>query len=254
MAARMAAALAGGDSPLLAVMVLSGPPAPAPRQSSLVRALRLNTFKRLVSRQARQSYRLWHLQQEANAEFARGAGPVPDWPAEVERHHIPEDQINAAGTAAWLRARAPRLLAVAGSPILGAALLSVPCDGTLNMHSSLLPRYRGTRAEFWQVHNGDLDCAGITIHFVDTSVDSGDILRRHPLNPAPGDSPWLMRARNQLGGLAVYPETVCAVLEGRAARQPQPPVRERAYRYADITPEATRTVLRVLRQARQRPA
>lgn len=155
----------------------------------------------------------------------------PDWPEGAERHRIPEDRLNGASTAAWLRARAPRLLAVAGSPILGAGLLAVPSDGTLNMHSSLLPRYRGTRAEFWQVHNGDLDCAGITINFVDASVDGGDIVRRHPLNPEPGDSPWLMRARNQLGGLSVYPETLCAVLEGRAARCPQPPVRERAYRF-----------------------
>ncbi|MEY8800940.1 formyltransferase family protein [Leisingera sp. XS_AS12] len=247
----MAAALAGGGDPLAAVVVLEAPAARAQRRPGIARALRLHALRRLVSRQARQAHRLWRLEQEAKAEFVRGAGPVPDWPKGVDQHHIPENEINRASTAAWLCERAPRLLAVAGSPILGGELLAVPRDGTLNMHSSLLPRYRGTRAEFWQVHNGDLDCAGLTIHYVDTSVDGGDIVRHHPLNPAPGDGPWLMRARNQLGGLTIYPETVRAVLEGRTVRCPQPPVKERVYRYSDITPDATRTVLKILRQARR---
>ncbi len=249
MAARLAHMLAEGGTPLGAILVLRGA-APAPRRNGLIRALRLRALRRLVSARARQAHQLWKLQHEADAEFARRAGPVPGWPDGIALRHSEDRQVNTPDTIGWLRGIAPRLLVVAGSPILGAELLAVPQEGTLNMHSSLLPRYRGTRAEFWQVHNDDLDCAGITIHFVDTSVDGGDILRHHPQDATPADGPWLMRARNQLNGLRVYPETVRAVLEGRATRQPQPASDERAYRYSDITPEATRRVLRKLRAAR----
>ena len=251
MAARMAATLSDCTDPLTAILVIETVSRPRARPSRAARLLRLRALKRLVSRKARQNYRVWQFQQEAGAEFSHHAGAGPDWPASVRLLHVPECQVNAADSIDWLRQGSPRLLVVAGSPILSADLLAVPTLGVLNMHSSLLPRYRGTRAEFWQVHNNEMECAGITIHFVDTSVDGGDIVRHHPLHPTPGDSPWLMRARNQLNGLRVYPETVRAVLEGRGTRTPQPPVDERAYRYSDITPAATRTVLHQIDKLRR---
>lgn len=247
MSVRMAAALAAGRDPLIGILLLSEPQAQKVRPA---RSPWADRVRRLLSSQARQNHQVWRLQQQANAAFAAGAGPTPDWPSGVVRHTVLAAQVNEPDTIAWLRSCAPRLVAVAGAPVLSADLLAVPSAGTLNMHSSVLPRYRGTRAEFWQVHNDDLDCVGITIHFVDTRVDGGDIIRHHRQKPAPGDSPWLMRARNQMNGLTVYPETLCAVLEGDATCQPQPPVSERAYRYSDITPEATRRVLQKLRQAR----
>ncbi len=205
-------------------------------------------IRRMFSAHHRQAYQLWQLQQSATNLFHTTAGPVPEWPAGVDRLNVAEAEVNAVATVHWLEQHQPRLMAVAGAPILRADLLSVPRAGTLNMHSALLPRYRGTRAEFWQVHNDDLDCAGITIHYVDTSVDGGDIVARLPQNPAAGSSPWAMRAQNQLNGLQFYPETVCAVLQGTATRAAQSGTSERAYRFSDITPDATRRVLETLRR------
>lgn len=51
----------------------------------------------------------------------------------------------------------------------------IPRLGTINLHPSALPKYRGPNPQFWQAHEMDLDGA-TTIHFVDDGIDTGDIL------------------------------------------------------------------------------
>jgi folate-dependent phosphoribosylglycinamide formyltransferase PurN len=248
-AARLQDRLAGSEHPLVAVLIIDRTPA---RPAAPVRKRQLpglGKILRAVSARRRQSYAVWSFEQEALAEFRRVAGPGPDWPPEVAQRHAGISEVNAATTVDWLAALNLRLLVLAGAPVLKAPILeAVP--QTLNMHSSLLPRYRGTQAEFWQVHNGDLDQAGLTVHFVDVGVDTGDIVLQRPQHAAPSDGPWLMRARNQLNGLDALPTAVEAVLAGTVERRPQGNVAERAYRYGDITPEATRRVLKAVGRRR----
>lgn len=47
--------------------------------------------------------------------------------------------------------------------------------GTLNIHGSLLPKYRGSAQYFWYLYNND-SWGGVTIHFMDEGLDTGDIL------------------------------------------------------------------------------
>jgi methionyl-tRNA formyltransferase len=54
------------------------------------------------------------------------------------------------------------------------ALLGVPRCGFLNVHPSLLPRYRGPYPLFWMLRHGDRRF-GVTIHFMDEELDTGDI-------------------------------------------------------------------------------
>jgi folate-dependent phosphoribosylglycinamide formyltransferase PurN len=244
-AARLQDRLAGSAHPLVAVLIIDRTPA---RPAASVRQRQLPGLGRVlraVSAKRRQSYAVWSFEQEASAEFRQVAGPVPDWPQEAALRHARMSEVNATATVDWLAAWNLRLLVLAGAPVLKTPILeTVP--QTLNMHSSLLPRYRGTQAEFWQVHNGDLDQAGLTVHFVDVGVDTGDIVLQRPQHAAPSDGPWLMRARNQLNGLDALPTAAEAVLAGTAERRPQGNAAERAYRYGDITPEATRRVLKAV--------
>ena len=61
------------------------------------------------------------------------------------------------------------------SMILKKDLLKVPKSGTLNIHSSLLPKNRGANPLQWGIINQD-DFAGVTLHEVDEGIDSGPIL------------------------------------------------------------------------------
>ena len=55
------------------------------------------------------------------------------------------------------------------------ALLSLPPLGCLNLHPSLLPKYRGPAPLFWTFRNGE-DHTGVTVHLMDAGLDTGDIL------------------------------------------------------------------------------
>src|SRR5580693_2260686 len=75
-----------------------------------------------------------------------------------------------------LRAAKPELIVVAAyGHILPQAILDLPRFGCLNVHTSLLPRYRGAAPIQWAIANGETE-TGVTIMKMDTGMDTGGIL------------------------------------------------------------------------------
>lgn len=68
--------------------------------------------------------------------------------------------------------------------LLPPSALGIPLLGCLNIHPSLLPRYRGPTPTAWAILNGETTF-GITIHYQDAGIDTGDILvqERHDIDP-----------------------------------------------------------------------
>lgn len=54
-------------------------------------------------------------------------------------------------------------------------VITIPKFGCINLHPSLLPKYRGMSPQHWPIINGDKK-TGITVHFIDDGVDTGDII------------------------------------------------------------------------------
>ncbi len=54
-------------------------------------------------------------------------------------------------------------------------LISIPQKGSINLHPSLLPLYRGMSPQHWPIINGEIE-TGITVHFIDEGIDTGDII------------------------------------------------------------------------------
>jgi methionyl-tRNA formyltransferase len=87
-----------------------------------------------------------------------------------------------------LRALEPDVALVACFPwILPQSLLSLPPKGFLNLHPSLLPSFRGPHPLFWIFREGIRD-TGVTVHFMDQGVDSGDIALQASLDLPDGIS------------------------------------------------------------------
>src|SRR3990172_1093657 len=92
---------------------------------------------------------------------------------ELERLYF--ENFNSCDAVNALRERGFDLfVAGAFSQILGRELLAVPPLGTLNVHLSLLPKYRGPSACYWVVKNKERT-TGVTVHFMDLKIDTGDI-------------------------------------------------------------------------------
>lgn len=70
----------------------------------------------------------------------------------------------------------PDLIIVCGYKfIIPKEIFSIPRDGTINIHPSMLPRYRGQHVINWAIVNGESE-TGVTLHFMDESLDTGDII------------------------------------------------------------------------------
>ncbi len=96
--------------------------------------------------------------------------------SDENRSFFTPENINAPESLEQIRAWRPDVIVVvAYGQFLGKALLSIPPYGCLNIHLSLLPRYRGAAPIHAAVLNGDKE-TGVTAMLMDEGMDSGDIL------------------------------------------------------------------------------
>ncbi len=95
------------------------------------------------------------------------------------------DRVNAPEEAAALTALRPDLVVVAAyGQLLKPHLLALAPMGAINVHPSLLPRYRGAAPIQWAIANGDTE-TGVTVQFMVERMDAGDIIlvERAPVLP-----------------------------------------------------------------------
>jgi len=154
------------------------------------------------------------LAREAESVFLQRAKPPETWPQGIAVHYT--DNPNNAASIAWLADHAPDIIAVTGAPILRQPVFDLAPMGALNMHSSILPDYRGTQAEFWQVLEGRVDTCGVTIHYIDAGVDTGQIVLQRPTQADPTTSPQMVRTRNLITALDAMPDALESVFDGSA--------------------------------------
>jgi methionyl-tRNA formyltransferase len=135
----------------------------------------------------------------------------------------------------------PDLIAVFGTRVLRRPVFSAAILGAVNCHFSILPHYRGSFPEFFQVLNGEWSAAGVTFHFVDDGVDTGDIIASHRHEDLPESAdPFELRYRNFMLMMEHFPRVLWAVLSGAAERLPQKAGGRTTYRVRDVTPELRR--------------
>ena len=78
-------------------------------------------------------------------------------------------------------------IVVAFGQILPQRLLDIPGTGSINVHASLLPRYRGAAPIQWAIINGDRE-TGVTTMMMDKGMDTGDILLMEKTNIGPDET------------------------------------------------------------------
>lgn len=130
-------------------------------------------------------------------------------------------RIRAPEAQAALRALAPQMqVVVAYGQILPRAVIDLAPGGTINVHSSLLPRYRGAAPIHWAVVNGEAE-TGVTTMMIDEGLDTGPVLlsRATPIG-AEETTPELEARLAVLGG-ALLVETIDGLARGTVTPVPQ---------------------------------
>jgi methionyl-tRNA formyltransferase len=123
---------------------------------------------------------------------------------------------------ARLRAYEPELMiVVAYGRILTHDLLAMPSVGFLNVHASLLPRYRGPAPLNWALINGDAE-TGVTIQWVNYEVDTGPIFLQERLPISDADNVGTLYTTLSERGAALLVQALELLRQGRGIRQEQP--------------------------------
>lgn len=109
---------------------------------------------------------------------------------------------------------------VAFGQILPREILERPPLGCINVHPSLLPRYRGAAPIHWTLLRGE-EKTGVTILFMSEEVDAGDIILQEESDVLPEDTYDTLHDRLAQRGASLLAEAVGKVAGGTAARTPQ---------------------------------
>lgn len=115
----------------------------------------------------------------------------------------------------------PDLIVVAAyGRILPQEILDYPRLGCINVHSSLLPRYRGSAPIHWAILNGDAE-TGVTIMHMALALDAGDIISQSVTPIDPNETVETLHDRLADMGAVLLVDTVAAMENGTAVRTPQ---------------------------------
>jgi len=114
----------------------------------------------------------------------------------------------------------PDLIVVVAFRVLPKEIFTIPPSGSINLHASLLPRYRGAAPINWAIINGETE-TGVTTFFLEEKVDTGNVLLRRSVPIGPEEDAGSVHDTLARVGAEVVLETVRLIEQGKASPQPQ---------------------------------
>lgn len=135
---------------------------------------------------------------------------------------IQPENINHQATVEILRNISPDVIVVASyGQLLKQVVFDLPPLGTINIHDSLLPAYRGAAPVSWAIINGERR-TGISTFFIERGLDSGDILLEEALEIGPDETAAELETRLAQLGADVILKTLDSLATGSLQAEPQP--------------------------------
>jgi UDP-4-amino-4-deoxy-L-arabinose formyltransferase/UDP-glucuronic acid dehydrogenase (UDP-4-keto-hexauronic acid decarboxylating) len=134
--------------------------------------------------------------------------------------HAPED-INHPLWVERIRSMAPDILfSFYYRNMVKAEILSIPSHGCLNLHGSLLPRYRGRCPVNWALIHGETE-TGVTLHHMTVKPDNGDIVAQERLIISDDDTALTLHHKMTAAATTLLERTLPLIREDQAPREPQ---------------------------------
>ncbi len=143
----------------------------------------------------------------------------------LARHGAPKVEltgsINSVESRAALAALKPDLMiSIAGNELFRKKLRALPPKGILNLHTALLPKYRGLMPSFWVLKNDERE-TGVSVFFVDKGIDSGPIVVQKRIEIGDMSQAELIRHSKRLGMEAIL-EAVELIMKDEVELIPNP--------------------------------
>ncbi|WP_437807441.1 formyl transferase [Sorangium sp. So ce1078] len=139
-----------------------------------------------------------------------------DAPPRLDRHDLVKvvPHINDPEVVELARRHRPDIIAVMGSSLIKGELLRMGRRGIVNLHGGINPHYRGSDGIFWALYEGKPEMAGMTVHFIDASIDTGDIIAHVLPGVGPDDDEMTILWRGFRAAAEVYAEAIQRLAAG----------------------------------------
>jgi methionyl-tRNA formyltransferase len=131
------------------------------------------------------------------------------------------DDLNAAIVVETLQLAKPQVVVFTGGGLIRQEVLDHAGDGILNCHMGVLPKYRGMDVVEWPLLEDEPGQVGMTVHFMDKGLDTGDVLRVTPVALEPNDTIAQLRDRFEPPMCREIVDTCVGYLNGQITRVPQ---------------------------------
>jgi methionyl-tRNA formyltransferase len=159
------------------------------------------------------------------------SSPVKEVALELGLHVFQPESIKSESSRDFLERIAPdAIVIIAYGQIIPARLLTIPRLGWINLHASLLPRYRGAAPIHWAIANGE-NISGITTMQIDAGMDTGPTLLRCEVEIGPDETAPMLAARMSTLGAELIAESLLRFDRGEISPTPQ---EEKTTTYAPI--------------------
>lgn len=112
------------------------------------------------------------------------------------------------------------LFVVVAFRMLPEAVWKMPAKGTINLHASLLPQYRGAAPINWAVINGEKE-SGVTTFFISHEIDTGNIIAREKVSISENETAGELHDELAQVGAGLLLKTVCDIRDGKVKAIPQ---------------------------------
>jgi methionyl-tRNA formyltransferase len=172
-----------------------------------------------------QHYELVGVVTQPDRRSGRGrrlaASPVKETSSGLNIPLFQPTRIKEPSVSGQLRDLSPDVIVVvAYGQILPAEILELPPNGCINVHASLLPRWRGAAPIPAAILHGD-KASGVTIMKMDVGLDTGPVISQRPVELAPDETSATLSDRLALVGSELLHQTLLPYCAGRLVPQPQ---------------------------------
>ncbi|MCR4286727.1 MAG: formyl transferase [Deltaproteobacteria bacterium] len=151
--------------------------------------------------------------------------------------------LNEPASVELIKSLKPDVIAVCGTSILKAPVVSIPPKGTLNLHGGLSQHYRGVWTTMWAIYNEEPEYVGATVHYVSKGIDDGDIIfqGRPPISPDDNHESLYVKVVKLGSELMIR---AISDIERGTVRSHKLKAKGRLYLSSRVTPEVIREVWR----------
>lgn len=146
--------------------------------------------------------------------------PVTEYARAQQLPLLQPSNLKDPGFLEQLNALAPDILVVIAFRMLPEMVWSLPPQGTINLHASLLPNYRGAAPINWAIINGERE-TGVTTFKLKHRIDTGNVLLQDNVPIGPDDTAGTLHDRLMVVGAGLMERTLDGIIAGSLVEMPQ---------------------------------